>query len=32
MITDVMGTPRSGKSHTRINDKYLIQPSIDDMK
>ena len=43
MITDVMGTPRSavgsqdrtprsGKSSTKSNDKYLIQPALDDME
>ena len=31
MITDVMNTPRSGKSSTKNNDRYLIQPKFDDM-
>ena len=31
MIRDVMGTPRSGKSRVK-NDKYLIQPSLEDME
>lgn len=32
MIRDAMGTPRSGKSRTKISDKYLIQPSLEDME